>query len=199
MNKLAAYVNEAVSDVENLLSWALDEVFAKGDVRIRASSVADMVNQLIREAKQRKGMYYKIVIQGHGGPGIQGVGDGKETDQTGTKSLWINKTIFRPGEKPQLVGGTDNTLKPLREYLAGNAIVTLAGCSVAKGGAGELLLKAVSEALGGCIVQGSFSDQMDWLPGMEGKILRCSPFQCWQLADSSWIDVPGSGIPTDLS
>jgi hypothetical protein len=44
MNKLAAYVNEAVSDMENLLSWALDEALAKGDVRIRVSSVADLVN-----------------------------------------------------------------------------------------------------------------------------------------------------------
>jgi hypothetical protein len=200
MARLSAYVNEAVSDAANLFSRALDWTLNKGDVRIAVTSVADMVNQLIREARAQNGTYYKIVIQGHGGPGCQGCGDGVNTDKSGKKSLWVTKTVYARGETPKLEGDAERTLKPLADHLTGDCIVTLAGCSVGQAAAGELLLQLVSRALGGVAVQASYSDQMDFLPGMEGKIRRCTPNVCWDLKDGSWMDVPGSGRPDgDLS
>lgn len=197
--RYVALVSEAVADRENTFSFLLD-YFAgappgpdgdSGFVAIRAGSVADMVGQLLARLPRREDVYQSIVIQGHGSPGNQSVGDGSSYDDTGHKNLSINWTDDSVSPPTTLVGNSEMKLLPLVPRLSTDCIVTLGGCNVGAGAGGEILMKIISRTLQWRLVQAADALQTDLMPGMEGNVIRCNPVKCWTVDKSSWLGVPG--------
>lgn len=191
-----ALVSEAVNDSENNFCFLLDYFVGSPDlengfVTIRVSSVSDMVRQLLARLPREEDVYDSIVIQGHGSPGNQSVGDGSNYDKSGQRNLsisWSDSSISPP---TTLVGNSEMKLLPLRPRLSTDCIVTLAGCNVGAGAGGRILMKIISRALGWRLVQAADALQVDYIPGMEGNVIRCSPIDCWTVDRSSWLSVPG--------
>jgi hypothetical protein len=133
-------------------------------------SVSDMVNKVIAKSNGR--LIGHLTIIGHGSGGNQSVGDGQKFDPTGNRSLTIDVNTGA------LVGGAETDLVRLAGKFAPEAIVTLRGCNVALGDFGKMLLKRVSNLLGGVTVEGSEDLQYaGW--SLEGTVIRCKRDTCW--------------------
>src|SRR5262249_55692622 len=93
-------------------------------------------------------------------------------DWTGRRSLRLDPTTWL------LVGEAEKELNRLKSKFAPGAIVTLGACSVAKGEFGQYLLRRVSSALGGVIVQGGeHSQSIAYV--LKGPVIRCQGDTCW--------------------
>ena len=140
---------------------------------IKVWSVQDMINKAIAAASQPGARIKNLYINGHGAPGIQSVGLGKQSvdkDPTGERSLQLD-----PDWYGQLLGVTAWAgLGLLTDYMADDAMVTLSGCEVAAGGNGKALLRAIAAVIG-TWVQACDAKQYAWIPGWEGNLYKCSP------------------------
>jgi hypothetical protein len=136
---------------------------------IHISSVRDMVGKLGRllEPAWRLDRFY---ILGHGSPGFQAAGCGTGGDSTGNLSLQL-------GSDGELLGDARTWLPYLRTFIAPGCVVTLGGCQVGAGAAGQALLSKVSAALGGVSVQAGTADQGP-RPGIQGNIISCQGALC---------------------
>jgi hypothetical protein len=179
-----------LADVENSLTVLLDTFHYGYDVVARVESVEDMCQQLLRRASDPNDLYRHIVINGHGSPGNQSVGDGVSYDASGRQNLSISWTddVAVP---TNLVGHAESKLQALRPKMTGECMVTLTGCNVAGGAGGRHLLKIISRALGGIPVQASEGLQTEFVPGAEGTVVRCSGDQCSVIPGGSWLGWPG--------
>lgn len=152
---------------DNSFDWA-SGVLRLGELDV--VSVKDMVAKVIAECNGR--LIRRLCIIGHGSPGCQSVGCGMRWDWTGRRALLVDKT------NRQLVGEAATELARLAGKFAPEAIVTLGGCEVARGSYGKALLRGVSRALGGVIVQASEAMQTPvW--ALKGTVIRCKDDTCW--------------------
>jgi hypothetical protein len=115
-----------------------------------------------------------LVIFGHGKPGIQGVGCGRDldADPDGVMSLRVDTV------SGHLVGD-GKKLRRFRGHFTHHAVVVLSGCKSGQGEQGEALLKAVSHTLGGVAVEAGTQDQYPLHPGVEGLCIRCEKGGCY--------------------
>jgi hypothetical protein len=181
--KLELAFVDATARLGNSL-W-IDEIGHPGSQRV--ADVTDVVVQALAalrragDGSQIKSMY----ITGHGLPGYQGVGAGVLRDITGERSLQVNPATGR------LLGTAGGRLALFHGRFSNDAIVTLGGCQVALGAAGQELLKAISRALGGVPVQAADGNQTGF-PGMEGNVWRCVNDVCRIVSKKhhSWWGVP---------
>ncbi len=90
-----------------------------------------------------------------------------------------------------LVGNSEAKLIPLVGRLSTDCIVTLGGCNVGAGAGGRVLMKIISRALQRRLVQASEALQTDFIPGMEGTVIRCNPVGCWRVDKSRWVHDSG--------
>lgn len=152
-------------------TW-LSGLFSVGEIYI--TSVTSLVNRALHATKDGKRIDEMFII-GHGSPGWQGVGAGKgeEDDPDGRKSLEVDAAT------DNLKGTAEAQLNRLKGKFAPAAVVTLGGCEVAEGAEGQELLRAVSKALGGVLVQGGDATQHAISPGSEGNVIRCNVATCW--------------------
>jgi hypothetical protein len=158
----------AVEDTphDNGFDW-LNAFFRPGNLNV--TSVNDMVTKVLAQSGGRP--IRSLYIIGHAAPGDQSVGAGQAVDSTGTKTLVIDPSTG------QLAGNAEAELARLVGHFAPGAVVTLGGCEVAKGSAGQALLQRVSTVLGGIPVDGG--DRLQRLtPGMEGNVIRCEGQTC---------------------
>jgi hypothetical protein len=158
-------------------------LFTVGDILV--VSVADMVDKVLDRAGKKK--ISNMFVGGHGSPGWQSVGAGSGDDTTGTKSLQIDAATGG------LMGTATRSLNRLIDHFDSEAIVTLGGCNVGASPDGPPMLKAVSVAIGGIPVQAGVDTQRPLVPGMEGKVIRCTP-NAETNVGSSWWGTPGSWI-----
>jgi hypothetical protein len=134
-------------------------------------SVKDMITKVI--AKSNGQPIRRLTLIGHGGPGCQSVGCGTYYDWMGRRCLLVEPTTWL------LVGEAEAELARLAGKFAPEAIVTLAGCNVAKGAYGRGLLRRISKVLGGVTVQGSEGEQIPILWVLKGTVIRCKGDTCW--------------------
>lgn len=178
MPKYIAVV-ESWGDMTNYLDYIQNKNFEYNPIEIIAntkrtvwvSSVEDMVNKVISAAGGSK--IWWLVILGHGFPGWQSIGCGKDTnsDSDSSKHLWVESTTGK------LAGNAETYLERLKPIFAPNAVVSLLGCKTGAGTKGELLLKTVSNVLGGIRVEAGTMTQF-LLPGFEGPVRSCKGNTC---------------------
>ena len=147
-----------------------------GYLPILVGSVEDMVNKLIAKAGSEK--IEKLLISGHGSPGKQAVGCGRNiSNDSGDKSLQYDTIDF------QLMGDAKKYLHRLRSIFTNDAVISLGGCNVAKDD-GTKLLSLISYETDTFVEAGDAAQNLI-LPGWEGNVIRCYRDTYW-VALSKW-------------
>jgi hypothetical protein len=172
---------EGWGDATNYFDWYLNRSFEMNPYEtvgnifgvdykrtVWVNSIQDMVDKVLSAAGN--GKISHLTILGHGFPGWQSIGCGKDLDPTDTKHLYVENT-------GKLAGNADSELARLKPILSQTTIVSLQGCETGKGKKGELLLKTVSGVLGGVAVQAGTTLQRG-MAGFEGPVCRCTGNIC---------------------
>ena len=102
----------------------------------------------------------------------------------GSRSLKLKNPS---ADRPELFGPAKTQLQQLCGQFSDPGLVILTGCDVAAKGKyddgtevdGKKLLRAVSAALNGVLVEGSDVEQFWGQRGMEGSCYRCNGSSCW--------------------
>lgn len=143
---------------------------------VRVYSVLDMVIKVSSQVQNEK--ISRLVICGHGMPGMQGVGCGQEfSHNTVDKCLYVDSSTNR------LIGKAEIYLPTLRAKFEPNAIVSLNGCETGFGSDGDRLLKRLAAILGVKVEAGAVKSQY-LVPGYEGPVKRCDSNTCSTLPAS---------------
>lgn len=137
---------------------------------VRVNSVPDMVIKVLSRVKNEK--ISKLVISGHGQPGMQGVGCGQDFFLgNADKYLWVDMFTDK------LCGNGEHFMNLLKPKFEPTAIVSLNGCSTGVGLSGDKLLKRLALILG-VKVEAAATQAQSVLPGYEGTVKRCDSNSC---------------------
>lgn len=149
--------------------------FARG-TEIRVVSVMDMVNQVTGLVNQRNALVSNLYINGHGAPGYQSIGAGTQYDDSGERSIQIDKEMGNLYWQPCLKGVSACIgLIGLQGIWADDGMVTFLGCRVAEGSDGKNVIAAAATTMG-VWVRSCDANQYSWLPGYEGQVWYSDPY-----------------------